>query len=80
MFLGGVEDLVGERALEASSRTRGEAVDFVRADDDAIFFVRVLVDLVGFVVSSGEEVLYATFDLVTLLPVRDSSVSDSSSD
>ena len=69
MFLGGVEDLVGERALEASSRTRGEAVDLVRADDDAIFFVRVLVDLVGFVVSSGEEVLFATFDLVTLLPV-----------
>ena len=80
MFLGGVEDLVGERALEASSRTRGEAVDLVRVDDDAIFFVRVLVDLVGLVVSSGEEVLLATFDLVTLLPVRDSSVSDSSSD
>ena len=68
MFLGGVADLVGESALEASSLTRGEAVDLVRVEDDAIFFVRVLVDLVGFVTSSGEAVLLATLDLVTLFP------------
>lgn len=68
MFLFGVADLVGESAREASSRTRGEAVGLVRVEEEAIFFVRVLVDRVGLDASSGEDVLFAILDLVTLFP------------
>ena len=66
--LGEVADLAGERTWAASSRTRGEAADLVKAEEEAIFLVKVLVDRVSLSLTSvSEAVLTFTLDLVTLL-------------